>query len=110
MIFKDTYEDLTPERLGEIIDAFAAGKGSSVPTGPQIDRIVSAPQSGLTTLRDETAVLKSTRDEERRAPRLAKPSAAPGAAGIRRHAAVECRQAEDRRAPRPMRRSSRRPR
>src|SRR5690606_21242814 len=26
MIFKDTYEDLTPERLGEIIDQFAMGK------------------------------------------------------------------------------------
>ena len=64
MIFKDTYEDLTPERLGEIIDAFAAGKGAGVPAGPQIDRIVSAPQSGLTTLRDEKAVLKSTRDKE----------------------------------------------
>ena len=64
MIFKDTYEDLTPERLGEIIDAFAAGKGASVPVGPQIDRIVSAPQPGLTTLRDEKAVLKTTRDKE----------------------------------------------
>ena len=31
MIFKDTYEDLTPERLAEIIDAFEAGKGASVP-------------------------------------------------------------------------------
>ena len=29
MIFKDTYEDLTPERLGEIIDAFDAGKGAA---------------------------------------------------------------------------------
>jgi NADH-quinone oxidoreductase subunit E len=64
MIFKDTYEDLTPERLGEIIDAFEAGKGGSVPVGPQVGRIVSAPQSGLTTLTDETAVLKSTRDRE----------------------------------------------
>src|SRR3954471_8150924 len=64
MIFSDTYEDLTPERLGEIIDAFAAGKGASVPAGPQIERIVSAPQSGLTTLRDEKAILKSTRDRE----------------------------------------------
>ena len=27
MIFKDTYEDLTPERLGEIIDEFDAGQG-----------------------------------------------------------------------------------
>ncbi len=26
MVFKDTYEDLTPERLEEIIDAFEAGK------------------------------------------------------------------------------------
>ena len=64
MISKDTYEDLTPERLSEIIDAFAAGNGASVPVGPQIERIVSAPQSGLTTLRDENAVLKSTRDRE----------------------------------------------
>jgi NADH-quinone oxidoreductase subunit E len=29
-IFKDTYEDLTPERLEEIIDAFEAGKGKSI--------------------------------------------------------------------------------
>jgi NADH-quinone oxidoreductase subunit E len=67
MISRDTYEDLTPERFGEIIDAFAAGKGASVTTGPQVDRKVSAPQSGLTSLRDERAVLKSTRDEETRA-------------------------------------------
>jgi NADH-quinone oxidoreductase subunit E len=66
MIFKDTYEDLTPERLGEIIDAFEAGKGASIPVGPQVARTVSAPQSGLTTLRDERAVLKSTREEEDR--------------------------------------------
>ena len=30
MIFKDTYEDLTPERLAEIIDAFEAGKGETI--------------------------------------------------------------------------------
>jgi NADH-quinone oxidoreductase subunit E len=67
MIFKDTYEDLTPERLAEIIDAFEAGKGASVPTGPQIDRIYSAPQSGLTTLQDEKAVPKSTGDKQAKA-------------------------------------------
>ncbi len=50
MIFKDTYEDLTPERLAEIIDAFEAGKGASVPAGPQVDRVFSAPQGGLTSL------------------------------------------------------------
>lgn len=66
MIFKDTYEDLTPERLGEIIDAFEAGKGAGIPVGPQVPRTVSAPQSGLTTLRDEKAVLKSTREEQDR--------------------------------------------
>ena len=36
MIFNDTYEDLTPKRLEEIIDAFEAGKGESVKPGPQI--------------------------------------------------------------------------
>jgi NADH-quinone oxidoreductase subunit E len=62
MIFKDTYEDLTPQRLAEIIDAFDAGK--AVEPGPQIDRVYSAPVTGLTTLADETAVLKETRDRE----------------------------------------------
>lgn len=61
MIFKDTYEDLTPERLEEIIDAFEAGKGSKIEPGPQVDRIVSAPQSGLTSLTDEKAVTRSGR-------------------------------------------------
>ncbi|MBX9450356.1 MAG: NADH-quinone oxidoreductase subunit E [Mesorhizobium sp.] len=63
MIFKDAYEDLTPERLAEIINEFEAGKGASVPTGPQNGRTFSAPQSGLTSLTDEQAVLKSTRDK-----------------------------------------------
>ncbi len=50
MIFKDTYEDLTPQRMEEIIDAFDAGKGEEITPGPQIDRIYSAPEGGLTTL------------------------------------------------------------
>lgn len=50
MIFKDTYEDLTPERLEEIIDAFEAGKGKSVKPGPQNGRTCSEPEGGLTTL------------------------------------------------------------
>ncbi len=53
MVFKDTYEDLTPERLEEIIDEFEAGRGDHVPTGPQNGRMVSAPISGLTTLTEE---------------------------------------------------------
>ncbi|SMH47618.1 NADH-quinone oxidoreductase subunit E [Mesorhizobium australicum] len=75
MIFKDTYEDLTPERLAEIIDAFEAGKGDTVKPGPQIDRFYSAPQGGFTTLKDEKAVLKSTRDREAKAAAAAAPAA-----------------------------------
>lgn len=48
MVFKDTYEDLTAERLEEIIDEFEAGK--DVKVGPQIDRQFSAPQGGMVTL------------------------------------------------------------
>ncbi|PSJ64457.1 NADH-quinone oxidoreductase subunit E [Kumtagia ephedrae] len=66
MIFKDTYEDLTPERLAEIIDAFETGKGDTVIPGPQTARSVSAPIGGLTSLTEEKAVLKATRDREAR--------------------------------------------
>lgn len=75
MVFKDTYEDLTPERLAEIIDAFEAGKGKSVAPGPQVDRYFSAPEGGFTALADEKAILKSTRDREAKA--AAKAAKAP---------------------------------
>ncbi|RWC88096.1 MAG: NADH-quinone oxidoreductase subunit E [Mesorhizobium sp.] len=78
MVFKDTFEDLTPERLAEIIDLYDAGKGASVAPGPQNGRSGSEPASGLTTLKSEKAILKSTRDREaREAAKAAK--AAPGA-------------------------------
>ena len=49
-IGKDYYEDLTAERLGEILDELAAGK---VPVpGPQNGRYASEPASGLTTLKE----------------------------------------------------------
>ncbi|CDX12880.1 NADH-quinone oxidoreductase, E subunit [Mesorhizobium sp. ORS 3324] len=67
MIFKDTFEDLTPERLAEIIDLYEAGKGASVKPGPQNGRTGSEPASGLTTLKSEKAILKSTRDKEAKA-------------------------------------------
>ena len=70
MIFKDTYEDLTPARLAEIIDEFEAGRGDMVKTGPQTDRWFSAPAGGFTALKDEKNVLKATR---------AAPSAPPAA-------------------------------
>ncbi|MCJ8518905.1 NADH-quinone oxidoreductase subunit E [Pseudorhizobium tarimense] len=50
MIFKDAYEDLTPERLEEIIDAFDAGRGKEVKPGPQVDRHFSAPEGAPVTL------------------------------------------------------------
>jgi NADH-quinone oxidoreductase subunit E len=74
MIFKDTYEDLTPQRLAEIIDAFEAGKGDAIKPGPQIDRIFSAPEGGLTTLVDKPA--KSAKPRGARA--LAKNAAKAG--------------------------------
>ncbi len=79
MISKDTFEDLTPERLAEIVDQFEAGQGSSVAVGPQNGREVSAPATGLTTLTDETAILKSTRDREAREAASTSSSQAPAA-------------------------------
>lgn len=67
MIFKDTYEDLTPERLAEIIDLFEAGKGDMVKPGPQTGRHYSAPLTGFTALKDEKAVLKTTREKDAKA-------------------------------------------
>ena len=60
MIHKDTYEDLTAERLEEIIDAFEAGKGDTIEPGPQIERIYSAPAGGLTSLTDEASIKSSS--------------------------------------------------
>lgn len=53
MIFKDSYEDLSPERLAYIIDRFEAGRPGDVTPGPQIDRIYSGPEGGLTSLHEE---------------------------------------------------------
>ena len=44
----DYYEDLTPESLENILDEFAAGRTPK--PGPQIDRQLSAPVGGPTTL------------------------------------------------------------
>jgi NADH-quinone oxidoreductase subunit E len=45
----DYYEDLTAESFEKILDAFAAGR--SPKPGPQIDRQLSAPVGGPTTLK-----------------------------------------------------------
>ncbi|MDF2389090.1 NADH-quinone oxidoreductase subunit E [Nostoc ellipsosporum NOK] len=82
MVFKDTFEDLTPERLAEIIDLYDAGKGASVTPGPQNGRTGSEPASGLTTLKSEKAILKSTRDREAKAAAKAAKEAVPAAAPV----------------------------
>jgi NADH-quinone oxidoreductase subunit E len=52
-IGKDYYEDLTADRLAEILDEMAAGR---VPTpGPQNGRYASEPAGGLTSLREHEA-------------------------------------------------------
>jgi NADH-quinone oxidoreductase subunit E len=49
-VWKDTYEDLTPESFGRVLDGFASG---NPPTpGPQNGRQFSAPEGGPTTLKD----------------------------------------------------------
>ena len=53
MIFKDSYEDLSPERLAYIIERFEAGRPGDITPGTQIDRINSAPAGGLTSLTRE---------------------------------------------------------
>ena len=51
-IWKDTYEDLTKETFGKVLDGFASGNPPK--PGPQIDRQFSAPAGGPTTLKEST--------------------------------------------------------
>lgn len=64
IIFKDAYEDLTPERLEEIIDAFEAGKGDQIKPGPQIDRYFSAPEGGPQTLLEDVKPVRTNLDAQ----------------------------------------------
>jgi NADH-quinone oxidoreductase subunit E len=49
-VVKDTWEDLTPESFERLLDGFAAGNPPK--PGPMIDRQLSAPEGGETTLTD----------------------------------------------------------
>ena len=49
-IWKDTYEDLTPETFEKLLDGFASGNPPK--PGPQNGRQFSAPLGGPTTLKD----------------------------------------------------------
>ena len=53
LIWNDTYEDLTAESFEKVLDGFA--KGQPVKPGPQIDRQLSAPIGGATTLKSVKA-------------------------------------------------------
>jgi NADH-quinone oxidoreductase subunit E len=48
----DYYEDLTPESFEKILDEMAAGRTPK--PGPQVDRQLSAPVGGATTLKETT--------------------------------------------------------
>jgi NADH-quinone oxidoreductase subunit E len=52
MISKDTYEDLTGESFGKVLDGIASGKPPK--PGPQNGRQFSAPITGPTTLKETT--------------------------------------------------------
>jgi NADH-quinone oxidoreductase subunit E len=52
LIWKDTYEDLTRESFGKVLDGFASGNPSK--PGPQNGRRFSAPLGGPTTLKEFT--------------------------------------------------------
>jgi NADH-quinone oxidoreductase subunit E len=51
-IWKDTYEDLTPDSFGKVLDGFATGQLPK--PGPQNGRQFSAPLGGPTTLKEKT--------------------------------------------------------
>lgn len=60
-IWKDTYEDLTPELFEAMLDAFAAG--TQPQPGSQIGRIASSPQGDLTSLTDPAIYADRTGDK-----------------------------------------------
>ena len=120
MIFKDAYEDLTPERLEEIIDLFEAGKGDTVKPGPQIDRVFSAPIGELTSLTEDVERKKSAKAQAAKAdaatvppsnaakpvthalatnPAIESPSKVKASAAAEEKASVESRPADDRNRP-----------
>ena len=84
-VFKDTYEDLTPEKLEALIDQWQAGKSgiSNPKPGPQIERQFSAPVGGAQTLTDKS-LYKGQRNFKRveAPPPPPPPAAAPVAAAL----------------------------
>jgi NADH-quinone oxidoreductase subunit E len=79
-IFHDTYEDLTPERFEEIVDAFHAGKGDTIKPGPQIARLYSSAEGGQTTLLEKPTAKREKFTPPAPPPEAVAPAAAPAAA------------------------------
>jgi len=52
LVWKDTYEYLTKESFGKVLDGFASGR--PLKPGPQVNRQFSAPVGGPTTLKETT--------------------------------------------------------
>jgi len=93
-VFKDTYEDLTPEALERIIDDLAAGKTPR--PGPQIERHYSAPAGGFTSLTDPALYgARAARPAKKAA---AKKAAAPTAKAPAKKAAPAARKAPAKKA------------
>ena len=85
-VFKDTYEDLTPEKLETLIDDWSISRRTQ--PGPQIDRQFSAPVGGPVALTDKS-LYKGQRTFKRvEAPPPPAPAAAPAPAVAPAPAAV----------------------
>ncbi len=87
----DFFEDLTPDSFGKILDDLVAGKKPK--PGPQIDRQLSAPVGGPTTLTDPSLYPKSDKSSSATAAQDGPPltdtqAKKPGAAANVRDAAV----------------------
>lgn len=78
-IFKDTYEDLTPARLEEIIDAFHAGRGDTIKPGTQIERLNAAAEGAQSTLLEMPTAKREKFVPPAPPPEAAAPAAAPAA-------------------------------
>ena len=57
----DFYEDLTPASFSRVLDDLATGR--AVKPGPQVERQLSAPIGGLTTLTDASLFSKAANDD-----------------------------------------------
>jgi NADH-quinone oxidoreductase subunit E len=83
----DYYEDLTPETFEKILDEMAAGRTPQ--SGPQVDRQLSAPIGGPTTLTDPALYARGNGGGSAPEPALADAEAKkPGEAANVRDAAV----------------------